>query len=183
LPANRTGAALVRKAIRANHMETWASEWRREVSGANHSINGTPPEPEPGSHLPYPPRSQARNALGRVDRLLLTNGEGIREPQRTDASKARPVARASPMSSGSGELEDLSYSAYTRCFRRFLVTQESTNGQRHLKRKFWLPKTDTDPNTRMENFSRATFSRVLTKSLSRMLLRGQLNDCGVQGFA
>ena len=29
----------------------------------------------------------------------------------------------------------------------------------------WLPKADTDPNIRMENFSRATFSVLLTKTL------------------
>jgi hypothetical protein len=27
----------------------------------------------------------------------------------------------------------------------------------------WLPETDTDPNTRMENFGGVTFSGVLTK--------------------
>jgi len=41
------------------------------------------------------------------------------------------------------------------------VSQQGVGVRREI---VWLPKTDTDPNTRMENFGRVTFSVVLTKS-------------------
>ena len=35
----------------------------------------------------------------------------------------------------------------------------------------WLPESDTDPNSRMENSAGATFSRVLTKTSFRRCVR------------
>ncbi len=47
--------------------------------------------------------------------------------------------------------------------RRTKTNGVNNMGVRVRRETIWLPKTNTDPNSRMENFGGETFSRVLTK--------------------
>jgi hypothetical protein len=62
----------------------------------------------------------------------------------------------------------------------YLAEEHKTDGVNQQgvgvrRERVWLPKTDTDPKLRMENFSRVTFSIVLTKTIISDMRLGEPN--------
>jgi hypothetical protein len=85
---------------------------------------------------------------------------GLSEPALTIRGASTTIIGAA------GELENPHSRANSRNFGRAMALKELTHGQRQFAGNFWLPESNTDSNTVLENRESFRFSGPLTKGKS-----------------